>query len=376
MNIGFIGCGVISTAHLEGLEELKKANRETFELSAVCDLNENRANAFAATAEERLGKRPTVYTDYKKMIDEENLDAVSVLLDHDLHHIVAEDCFAAGIHVQMQKPLAISPYYGRKILADAKKYGRVLTVSEPSVLGAENVAMARAIKDGIIGSVNLLMDYVTVTLHRTFFAGTAWRHLKGRAGAGWINDHGVHRTHMFTEVNGPIREVFAYTEIFEKELSDGNTTIRPTGEDTSVTVFRFDNGGLGHWMCSTAAHGETMGGVWIYGSKGCFRPGKHIALANGQTIPVGDLIMQYAPEVAAHPFAHSYVELWEAISDRIVPISSGERGLEALSIVYAALESALIGHPVKVEDIMNGVRHAYEDTVVKEMIPERKSPLI
>ena len=372
MNIGFIGCGVISTAHLEGLEELMKANRKTFELTAVCDLNEDRANTFAAHAEERFGKRPAVYTDYQKMIKEVNLDAVSILLDHDLHHIVAEHCFAAGIHVQMQKPLAISPFYGRKILADAKKYARVLTVSEPSVLGAENVAMARAIKDGIIGSVNMVMDYATVTLNRTFFAGTAWRHFKGRAGAGWINDHGVHRTHMFTEVNGPIREVFAYTEIFEKELSDGNTTIQPTGEDTSVTVFRFDNGGLGHWMCSTAAHGEKMGGVWIYGSKGCFRPGKHAALENGQIIPAKDFIAQYAPEVPVHPFAHSYVELWEAIAEQKAPISSGERGLEALSIVFTALESALIGHPVKVDEVMNGVRHAYEDTVISEMIADRR----
>ncbi|MEV5028823.1 Gfo/Idh/MocA family protein [Paenibacillus sp. LPE1-1-1.1] len=372
MNIGFIGCGIISMAHLEGLEELKRANLKTFDLTAVCDLNEKRANAFAANAEERLGKRPKVYTDYKKMIAEEPLDAASVLLDHDLHHIVAEDCFAAGIHVQMQKPLAISPFYGRKILADAKKYDRILTVSEPSVLGAENIAMARAIKDGIIGPVHLLMDYATVTLNRAFFAGTAWRHFKGRAGAGWINDHGVHRTQMFTEVNGPIREVFAYTEIFEKELTDGKTTIRPTGEDTSVTVFRFDNGGLGHWMCSTAAHGESAGGVWIYGSNGCFRPGKHIALGNGQIIPIADVIKQYAPEAAAHPFAHSYVELWEAITDRKTPISSGERGFEALCIVFAALESALIGQPVKVREVMDGVRHSYEDTVVNEMIPDRR----
>ncbi|MCA0756474.1 Gfo/Idh/MocA family oxidoreductase [Paenibacillus sp. N4] len=372
MNIGFIGCGIISTAHLEGLEHLRKNDRETFELTAVCDLNADKAHAFAKLAEERLGRRPEVYTDYLKMIEAEPLDAVSVLLDHDLHHIVAEDCFASGIHVQMQKPLAISPVFGRKIVADSRKYGKVLTVSEPSVLGAENTAMARAIKDGLIGSVTMVMDYAAVSLNRAFFAGTAWRHMKGRAGAGWINDHGVHRTHLFTEVNGPVHEVFAYTEIFEKTLSDGVTTIHPTGEDTSVTVFRFDNGGLGHWMCSTAAHGEGMSGVWIYGSKGCFRPGKHVSLEQGRIIPAADLIGQYAPEIPAHPFAHSYVELWEAIADGKMPISSGERGLDALDVVFAALESAATGQPVKVEEIRNGSKRAYEDTVIAEMEPDRR----
>ncbi|WP_410512116.1 Gfo/Idh/MocA family oxidoreductase [Paenibacillus sp. BR2-3] len=367
MKIGFIGCGVISTAHLEGLEALKKANQETFHLAAVCDLNAERAEAFAENAHKRLGKRPVVYTDYLRMIEEEPLDAVSVLLNHDLHHTVAENCFAAGIHVQMQKPLAISPYYGRKMLQDADKYKKVLTVSEPSVLGAENVALARAVKDGVIGSVYMMLDYATVSLNRTFFAGTAWRHFKGTAGAGWINDHGVHRTHMFTEVNGPIQEVFAYTDIFEKELSDGKSTIRPTGEDSSVTVFRFENGGLGHWMCSTAAHGEKMGGVWIYGSKGCFRPGRHVALEDGTTIPMVDIVSQYAADIVQDPFAHSYVELWDAILNRKTPIASAQKGLEALSTVFAALESATIGQPVRVKDILNGERHAYEDTVMEEM---------
>lgn len=62
-----------------------------------------------------------------------------------------------------------------------------------------------------------------------FFYGTPWRHMKGRARAGWINDHGVHRTHSFIEVIGSIREVFAYTEIFEKVRSDDRVTINPTG---------------------------------------------------------------------------------------------------------------------------------------------------
>ena len=367
MKLGFIGCGVISTEHLEGLEQLKLKGRETFALTAVCDLRAERAETFAAEVEKRLGNRPEVFTDYRRMLEQAGLDAVSVLLDHDLHHTVAEDCFAAGVHVQMQKPLAISPSFGRKMIADADRYGKVLTLSEPSVLGAGNVAMARAIKDGLIGSVYTMMDYATVTLGRKFFAGTAWRHMKGRAGAGWINDHGVHRTHMFTEVNGPIKEVFAYAEIFEKELSDGNTVIRPTGEDTAVTVFRFENGGLGHWMCSTAAHGESAGGVWIYGSKGCFRPGLHAALEDGRIIPMAKIVGRYAPDVAENPFAHSYVELWEAIADRKPPISSAERGLEALCVVFAALESATIGQPVTVQDIILGYKNAYEDTVLEEM---------
>ena len=82
---------------------------------------------------------------------------------------------------------------------------------------------------------------------------------------------------------------------------------------------------------------------------------------------MSELIERYAPGNVEDPFAHSYVELWEAITESKAPISSAEKGLEALSVVFAALESATIGQPVKVQDILNGKKHAYEDTVFGEM---------
>jgi UDP-N-acetyl-2-amino-2-deoxyglucuronate dehydrogenase len=369
LKLAFIGCGNISVDHLKGLAELKQLDKNPFELVAVCDIQSERAKSFAREAERLLGNKPEVYTNYKEMLEKEELDAVSVLLSHDLHHTVAEDCFAAGVHVQMQKPLAISPSFGRKMIADAEKYQRVLTVSEPIVLGAEAVAVARAVKDGFIGPVHLVLDYAATTevVERGFFGGTPWRHIKGRAGAGWINDHGVHHAHLFTEVNGSIKEIFAYTDIFEKELSDGNVTIQPTGEDTAVTVFRFKNGGLGHWMCASAAHGERTNGTWFYGGKGCVRHGEHVSLDGGKVITMKELIEKYATDIEENPFAHSYVELAEAITDGKIPISSAEKGLEALSVVFAALESAEIGQPVKVQDVIEGTRHTYEDTVIDEM---------
>lgn len=65
-------------------------------MSAVCDIQVERAEYFALEVEKRLGKRPAVYSDYRVMLEKEPLDAISVLVNHDLHHTVAEDCFAAG----------------------------------------------------------------------------------------------------------------------------------------------------------------------------------------------------------------------------------------------------------------------------------------
>ncbi len=143
--------------------------------------------------------------------------------------------------------------------------------------------------------------------------------------------------------------------------------ISPTGEDAAVTVFRFENGALGHWMCATAIHGEETGGVRFYGSKGSLVPGQHVSLDNGEKIHMSELIEHYAPDVVKDSFAHSYLELWEAIADHKPPISSAERGLEALGVVFAALESATVGLPVRVQEVINGSQHVYEDTVIEEM---------
>jgi UDP-N-acetyl-2-amino-2-deoxyglucuronate dehydrogenase len=119
LKLGLIGCGNISDAHLNGLRELKKEGRPSFEISAVCDIDRDKAEGFATKVKEKSEIKPNVYTDYRNMLEKENMKAVSILITHDLHHTVAEDCFAAGVHVQMQKPLAISPSFGRKMIDDA-----------------------------------------------------------------------------------------------------------------------------------------------------------------------------------------------------------------------------------------------------------------
>ena len=63
-------------------------------------------------------------------------------------------------------------------------------------------------------------------------------------------------------------------------------------------------------------------------------------------------------------FAHSFLELTQLMNDpKASVISTAARALEAEAIVYASLESAHIGQPVAVADVLSGKRHAYEDTV-------------
>lgn len=366
LSLGFIGCGMIAGAHLDGLTTLEAADKQRFDLTAVCDVDRDRAADFAgdAAADLDASTGPEVYTDYRALLDS-GVDAVSVLVPHDLHHVIARDAFEAGVDVQMQKPIAISPRFAKQMVSDAEEYDRTLTVSEPAVLGAGNVATTRAIADGVIGDQYMLVDIGTATTGGGFFFGTPWRHMRGRAGAGWINNHGVHRTHQFTEAFGPVDEVYGNIQTFEPVRHRNGVERETTAEDAASAVMQFGNGALGNWVCSTAVHGDAENHVRYYGSEGVLKGGD-VVLDDGR-VEHQELIDEYAPDVVDHSFAHSYIELADAIEHGAEPIASPERAIEALSVVFAALESATLGRPVSVDAVREGDVHAYEDIVVDEM---------
>ena len=75
LKIGLIGCGKMMGSHVQGVQ-----NVENVEISAVCDIIPENAQAVS----ERLPNHPKIYTNYKDMVDD--VDAVMIALPHDLHY--------------------------------------------------------------------------------------------------------------------------------------------------------------------------------------------------------------------------------------------------------------------------------------------------
>ena len=81
---GLSGAG--KSVALKALEDLRSRGLDDAVFTAVCDNNEENAKGFAAELETRFGFKPKVYTDYRKMLAAEKLDAVDICLPHGLHH--------------------------------------------------------------------------------------------------------------------------------------------------------------------------------------------------------------------------------------------------------------------------------------------------
>ncbi len=145
LRIGIIGCGFISTVHLEGYAKSSGAK-----VVAFCDIIEERAQK----AYEKYGGEGTkVYTDYHAMLKQEQLDAVSVCTENNMHAVITIDALNAGCHVFCEKPLAISGKEADAMVAAAKKAGKKLTVGYQMRFSEDEQLLRSEVVKGTLGKV-------------------------------------------------------------------------------------------------------------------------------------------------------------------------------------------------------------------------------
>ena len=101
VKVGFVGAGQLaSRVHYPSLDEI-----ETADLQAVSELDEDRLTDIADQYDV-----PGRYTNYRDMLDREDLDAVYVVMPPHLLHDIVVDCLQAGKHVFIEKPPGVSTY--------------------------------------------------------------------------------------------------------------------------------------------------------------------------------------------------------------------------------------------------------------------------
>ena len=143
VGLGFVGAG----AHLHAFRSLKQAN-----LAAVCDLNED-------TLEKRAKRHnvPAKYTDYEKMLQDPNIDAVVVSVPTDHHARIAIAALQAGKHVICEMPFAATMEEVDQMLAAAKASGKILMPSLNFRFTPNYVKAKQLIDAGELGTPKAIM---------------------------------------------------------------------------------------------------------------------------------------------------------------------------------------------------------------------------
>jgi predicted dehydrogenase len=157
LRVGLIGSGWYGKCDLLRLVQVAPV-----EVACLCDVDSKMLGEAAdLVATRQLSKkRPATYADYRKMLADQQFDAVLVATPDHWHALPAIAAIEAGADVYVQKPIGVDITEGQAILAAARKHGRVVQVgtqrrSTPHLIDARD----RIIREGKLGAVGLVEIY-------------------------------------------------------------------------------------------------------------------------------------------------------------------------------------------------------------------------
>ena len=127
------------------------------EVVSICDVDSVMANDAAdqIAGRQLSGKRPRIYSDYRKLIKEKDFDIVLIDTPDHWHALPMIEAAKAGADIYVQKPTGVDVVEGQAMLAAARKYGSVVQVgtqrrSTPHLIEARD----RVIKEGLLGNIS------------------------------------------------------------------------------------------------------------------------------------------------------------------------------------------------------------------------------
>jgi len=145
IHFGVIGVGGMGTGHVHDL--VNRAEADNVRCIAVCDVYQRRLLAAQALCQGQA------YTDYRKLLDNPDIDAVIIATPDHWHAKQAIDAMEAGKQVYLQKPMTLTIEQAIAVRNTAKRLGRKLQVGTQYASEPEAWAARQAILEGRIGKV-------------------------------------------------------------------------------------------------------------------------------------------------------------------------------------------------------------------------------
>ena len=259
LRIGMVGYGFMGRTHSNAFTQAPKffdLNREPV-LTALCARNKDRADAFAS----QWGYG-SVETDWRALIDRDDIDLIDIAAPNDVHHDIAIAAAEAGKMVMCEKPLGRSAAESAEMVAAVEKAG-VPNMVWYNYRRIPAVSLAKKlIDDGQLGRIfhyraKFLQDW-TIAADLPQGGEGLWRLDKSVAGSGVTGDLLAHCIDTAMWLNGGINSVTAMTETFIKEREHTLTgKVEKVGiDDACAFLARFDNGSLATFESTRYARGH------------------------------------------------------------------------------------------------------------------------
>lgn len=346
IRVGIIGCGRISDLHAAAYHHFKKAT-----ITAIADPNEeNLATRGAAWSVPEQSR----YTNPEDLLAREDVDMVEVLVPHHLHEQIAEQAAAAGKHIALQKPMAMSVEEADRIIATAADAGVTLKIFEnfvfyPPIQRARDLIDAGEIGDVLSIRLKSAAGYSTEGWQVPAEA-MAWRFDMGKSGGGaQVFDDGHHKFASSWYLHGFPQTVHAFI----------GSSFNGVLDSPSVVTWQYADGAIGSFEATFSPelrlHGKYYGQddrIEITGSKGVI----WVTRGHGRMSDVAPVVL-YKDQRTVHmddmdadwgvSFIKSGRHFVNALLDGHEPVITGEQGRDLLAFSLAAQRSAAEGARVE-----------------------------
>lgn len=335
IKLGIIGCGRISKNHFEAVSQIPEA-----EFIAACDIIDSRLQ----TVSENYGIKK-LYTNYKDMLENENLDLVSICTPSGLHPQIGMDVANHKINVLTEKPMATNIEFADALIKKCDDNNVQLFVVKQNRLNSTMQLLKRAIDKERFGRIYLAESNVFWQRPQAYYDAEKWRGTWEFDGGAFMNQ-ASHYVDALYWLLGNVDSVMAYTATMARRIE---------AEDTGCAILHFRNGIIATLNVTMLTFPKNFeGSITIIGEKGTVKIGgvavNKIEKWEFEDYDDDDRIAQDAnyqpPNV--YGFGHNpyYRNVIDVLLGKDVPATDGRDGRKSVEIIQAIYRSAKTGKRV------------------------------
>ncbi len=347
INVGIIGCGRISDLHQPGYIDHPDAR-----LYAVCD-----SHAQTANRKKEQWHAVRAYTDYKKLLQDPQIDAVEILTPHLLHEPMMIEAARAGKHVALQKPMTIDLASADRMLRVVQENGVVFKVSDNYLFYPPLVLARKMIDDGVIGTPsNLRIKLISGSSGGWEVPPSSWewRLAEKEAGRGMQTfDHGHHLWASAWYLLGSVERVVSWIDSIDGILDSPAAIMWKYRDKVCYGMCEYAHAAEMQIPSQYYANDEwfeitgSRGIIVVHRCTGNIVEGPAVSLFNGKRWQhYSDVVTDWA-----EGFKLATFNFIDAIKGVKAPLLSGVQGREILKLALAIAKSSRMRREIYLDEM-------------------------
>jgi len=346
--VGILGCGNRSKAHISALNNIPE-----IEVAALCDIVPHKMDQRAKLI--KNGPEPRKYVDLEKMVHQEDLDAVAVVLPNYLHKLGAIAALEAGKHVFCEKPMALTVADCNEMIAVSERTQKAIQIGTQrrhSKVFKKAVEIIRSASVGRILSsdVNSYRGDWRVPEQDEYPPGVEYWRLNQDKCGGVVYEMGAHTI----DVNNWIFDSEPLTVVSLQGVNDLALRTRNSTDHGGVLV-RYASGALMNYGGNLYAHGSS-GADYFFAVNGTIKLGDggiEINYGYARGFPSGETLPK--PVKTKLSGGDGTTDQWgyfaRVLAGQADPYPNGYMGRQSIQICQGAIVSAQEGIVVNVDDL-------------------------